>query len=119
MDGIPQETKKLVKLDVSLCEELGNELADGLFQTQGDGRARLILTNDGGFIRQVGRGTRLESVLDVQDKAGEWEPDLDNAAAGFLPDLEQCQVWSIDVSNDERKHKLLDMVDISSSLDPG
>lgn len=123
MEEVPPETTKLVESDVSLYEEFGLEVSESLLWMREDGQAQLTVANKSGFMRHVDSGSRLGCAVEIQvvegyDGGEMLGSSVDETVAGPLRDPEQHGVWTVSATDEERRCRLLEMVDISTSLHP-
>ncbi len=123
VEGDSREALKLVEPDPSLHDELGLELSEGLIQVQGSGQTQLTVINRSGFTQQVGSGTRLAYAVDAEVIDGRQEVEEPASGPGGVTvnpvaDLEHSGVRRVNVAEEGRKRKLLEMVEISRSEDP-
>ena len=123
VDGVPQGAIKVVEPEASLLDELGLELSDALVRMSGDGQAQLVVANNSGFTQRVDSGTQLGHAVDAlvvdseevtASRLAQDEPMVDT-----LLNLEPCGVSRVDISDEERKRRLLELVDVSELLNPG
>lgn len=81
------------------------------------------MANKSGFTRCVDSGSQLGYAVEVQvvegcDGGEVLGSSVDETVAGPVPDAQQYEVWTVSTTDDERRRRLLEMVDISTSLDP-
>lgn len=124
MEEVPQESTRLcseMRYSEILCE-FGIVFSEWLFQIQLDRQAQVTVANKTGCTRHVDSGSRLAYAVEVQvvegcDGCEVLGSGFDRTATGPPPDLKQCIVWWVDTT-DDRRCKLLEVVDISTSLGP-
>ena len=123
IEGTPQGALQVLESAPSLQDELGLELTDAVVQVSEMGRAQVLVMNNSGFTQRVVSGTLLGEAVEamVMDSQKALTAALNSSqpsSEDSSPDVERCEVLKIDVSEDERKHRLLEMVEISGLLDP-
>ena len=123
IEGTPQGALQVLESAPSLQDELGLKLTDAVVQVSEMGRAQVLVTNNSGFTQRVVSGTLLGEaveamVVDSQEALTAALNSSQPSSEDSSPDGERCEVLKIDVSEDERKRRLLEMVEISGLLDP-
>ena len=123
VDGVSAEGPKMLERNLSVKDELGLELADGVLQVSNDGGTHVMLVNNLGFTQQVAPGTELGQVVDAVIVTDDEVPTFTMSDSMSLTidsshGAELCGVSRIDVSDDDRKRRLLEMLDVSGIPDP-
>ena len=85
----------------------------------GNCQVQLTIANKSGFTQQVDAGTLLGKAVDIQEVAPQEEAEMSVPGdVDLLPDFEPCNVLRVEATDEERKRKLLQSVDVSGSLNP-
>ena len=125
VEGTPQGAVNMLEPEPSLHDELGLDMPSVIFRTSEVGKAGLVVANTTGFTCQLAAGTQLGRATDATIVDGAAALELTTTddwvvPAGATSDGQPCEVSRVDGSadDDERKRKLLEMVEISGLVSP-
>ena len=119
-DGAPPDRLKMLEPYPSLHDELGLEIADGVLQFTNMGEAHVVITNNSGFTQRVDSGKHLGQVVDaVVVDGGDASTLGDESLAVVSSPLDDglCAVVRVDEIDNERKRKLLEMMEMTGICD--
>ena len=126
------DVPQMLEPDLLIHEEWGLELTESVLKVSEEGRAHVVVTNNSGWTLQVASDTLLGQAVDMVIVDGDEDSRLEDANSVVddvpfstvcsPPDDSLCrsEIWRIDadVEEEDRKCRLLEMVDLSELANP-
>ena len=132
VDGTLKDSPQMLEPDPSIREDWGLELTESVLKVSEGGTAHVVVTNNSGWTQQVASDTLLGQAVDTVIVAGGEDShlgdtdsigdDVPSSTVYCPPDDGSChsEIWRVnaDVDEEDRKRRLLEMVDLSGLADP-